>query len=513
MRLAEAEALWASRGGRRPQFVQHDLQADHEGLIRLAEWCARFTPLVGLAGDDSLRLDITGCAHLFGGEAALARRVLLDFRRCGLHVRIGLADTPGAAWAVARYETSTNVRLAESRRRPRAGDERDNTRGSGGDEPRRSSVLNAERDAIRIVPSGAEEAALARLPVAALRLPPETLAMLETLSLRRIGQLLALPRSTRPARFGLEMLQRIDQALGRVPEPIVTVRPQSAVTAHYELPAPTADRGMLESVLSHLISEIVQQLAPRREGVQRLDVCCKDAEGQATTFTVGTVQPTGSAQHLTDLACTQLEQVQLKGDVLSLRLTAESISPLETHQLQLLEGAQSLKQRCALWQLADRLRTRLGQDCVVQPVLCPDPQPERAVEWAGEEREAMNRGTAAERRPLNGRMTKCRMDQSAHSTFEHSGIPTFSHARPLELLPEPEPVSVVCAQERPVRVRRGAREHLVAACCGPERIETGWWRGADSQRDYYRVETAEGMRLWVFRRLREEDWFVHGEFE
>jgi len=573
MRLAEAEGLWtpgALRGSRGPQFAPHDLDADREGLIKLAEWCQRFSPLVGLEGTDCLRIEVTGCAHLFGGEWGLARRVLHDFRRCGLRAQIALADTAGAAWAAARYgkggwhdgkggwhDLRAAMVVAHDTSGGRGWTER--SEGSPGtsaetrtmidhkseisdlrseipedsnssirnlqsairntQSPSPRSQLRWERDAIRIVPPGEQQRAMNTLPVEALRLPVETVSLLHTLSLRCLGQLFDLPRSTLPARFGPELLERIDQALGRISEPIVAVRPQPPVSADWTLPAPTADRCALGNAVSRLIRQVVQRLVPRHEGVQELEVRFRQTDGQATSLIVGTVQPTASWQHLLNLALTQLEQAQLLGEVLSVTVVARSIAPLPCDQPQLLESALPQKNRRALAQLADRLTTRLGRDHVVQPVLHADPQPELAVHW-GEDIRSIGRSAGSRRRPELEREPPGSTRRTAgpnpaarwgDSKFGFQGS-SFS-ARPLQLLPEPEPIDVDCTAGSPVRVTRGGHVHQVATCCGPERIESGWWRGADVQRDYFRVDTAEGLRLWMFRRIEQQDWFLHGEFE
>ena len=184
-------------------------EADAELLERLAAWCERYTPHVAIDrahdhaakdGSGALWLDITGCAHLFGGEAALRQDLLAQLERRGFHARAAIADSPGAAWALARYGT----------------------------------------DDAAIVQPGGSRAALGALPVAALRLAPEQAVMLERLGLARIESLYPLPRQALAARFGEELTTRLDEALGAADEPISPRTP---------LPAHRAQLGFAEPIL------------------------------------------------------------------------------------------------------------------------------------------------------------------------------------------------------------------------------------------------------------------------
>jgi protein ImuB len=155
-----------------------DEAADRQTLENIADWCDRYTPLVGLDLPDGLMLDITGCAHLFGGEAALGRDLLARLTTQGFHARAAVADTAGCAWAVAHYGEAA------------------------------------------LVPPQRMRAVLIPLPTAALRLAPETVAALAEVGLKAVGDLLDLPRAPLAARFGERLVRRIDQALGREDEPI-----------------------------------------------------------------------------------------------------------------------------------------------------------------------------------------------------------------------------------------------------------------------------------------------------
>ena len=169
-----------------PCLIQHDPPADRKLLQALANWSTRYSPLVGMEQADepsALFFDITGCAHLFGGEEQMAALVLCDFERVGYVVRVAVADTLGAAWAAVRFG-----RLI-------------------------SSTKN-QITAPVIIPAGEQRTLLGPLPVAALRLPAKTIDTLHELGIREISQLQGLPRSALPARFGPVVLERLDQTWG-----------------------------------------------------------------------------------------------------------------------------------------------------------------------------------------------------------------------------------------------------------------------------------------------------------
>lgn len=502
MRLAEAEGLAAS-GGRnsaRPRFVPHDFDADAAGLQQLAHWGQRFTPVVGLEPPDSLLLDVTGCGHLFGDEHGLVRQALTELRQRGFAPRLALADTLGLAWGLAHYGSRWT----------------------------------------QIVPPGRRDL-LAPLPVEALRLPPETAAALHELDLRRIAQLLALPRASLPSRFGPELLQRLDQALGEVPEPIVPFRPVEPLAASCVFPEPTADIRTLNVMLERTLAQLLERLALRRAGIQRLEVELDCSPLPPVMLTIGLLLPSADAPHLLDLLQTRLEQTPLSGEVHALHLRALDAPPLDMIQTELLDDGNdpfsrdskrsaphtSVASNPEWTRLVDRLSNRLGKEAVVQPRLIPDPQPERAFRWEpllDARRPPTPRSSISSRPPrppVRGAHPDHREGRGEHcprSPRPGQGLAPLMDApgdRPLRLFAQPEAVQVVsiAPDGPPLRFTSGGRTLHVLRSWGPERIETGWWRGAFIRRDYYRVETTEGRRFWLFRRLREGDWFLHGEFE
>jgi protein ImuB len=339
---------------------------------------------------------------------------------------------------------------------------------------------------------------LSPLPVAALRLPANILDTLQELGIHQIGQLQQLPRSGLPARFGPCVLERLDQALGRIEELIVPVPPCDPIEASWSFEEPTADRAALGSVLRGLVDQIAATLAVRQEGAQRL-VCRLFCTGtEPVCLTIGAVHPTAAAEHLFELVQLQLERLELTAEVLTIELEVLATGPLETHQPELFDSGTNHEQERQLAVLLDRLSSRLGETAVLRPRLHPDPQPEYAT-----------RLVAALAAPIPH--SALRIPHFFVSDYRLISGPAV---RPLCLKPRPLPIVVISIvpEGPPLRFRLLKGEHIVRNSWGPERIETAWWREAAQQRDYYRVETDTGQRFWLFRQTTTGRWFFHGEF-
>ena len=467
MPLAEAQALLGtnarpgSAASLVPHFEPHDPQADREFLESLARWCQRYCPLVGLDESqqpDTLLMEITGCAPLFGGEPALAAQVVRDFHQAGFFARVAIADTIGAAWALVRF---TRQRWPDV-------------------------VLQDDQTGDR----------LDALPLAALRLPPDAVQTLHELGIDTIGRLRSLPRSCLPSRLGRSVLERMDQMAGTLSELIVPVRLAEPVEADWSFEFPTADRVTLEAVFRLLLEQIVEQLAPREQGVQRLACRLFCVAGDPVCLTIGTLRPRAAVPELLELVHLLLEQTALSSEVLRIHIEATGTGRLESEQAELFDGRRQPAHERHLARLVDRLSSRLGRDSVLRPQSVADPQPE----YAGRFEAVLANAPAqcgAPPRPVS------RRDQPG-SSF-----------RPLLLKRRPQPVAVVSVvpDGPPIRFRCDQEEHVVLASWGPERIETGWWRGPQVRRDYYRVETTNGRRFWLFRQQPEAVWFLHGVFE
>ena len=449
-RVVPTEGSLRSTPATHPLLIRHQPADDIQALRELAVRCQRFSPVVGIEEPDSLLLDLTGCAHLFGGERKLSRQVQRCFEQRGFFIKTAIADSIGAAWAVAHFG----------------------------------------RHQTEIVPAGQHESVLRPLPVKALRLTETVIETLAALDIRRIEQLLALPRASLPSRFGPEVIRRLDQASGEVSELITPIRPPEPVVAGREFEHPTGDHRALEVALQQLVEQIVGNLVQRQQGIQRLTVELKGALSEC--FAINFLRPCQSLSHIMELVLTQLERVVLTEKVAGLRVQAVATALLESRQTQLFAADDDPVAQRELAQLVDRMSNRLGKQRVVQSQLCPDPQPEFANRWE----------------PL--------LDENERGNGGSVSPPVLPcSARPLCLQREPQAVEVTSRVPAgpPTYFHWKQTCYTVARYWGPERIETGWHRGRHVRRDYYQVETECGLRFWLFWRIGRADWFLHGEFD
>ena len=517
MPLAEAKALVKNvtqysptvpRSRHSPLLFQlHDPQADRACLEKLAEWCEQFSPLVGLeAGEEpsSLLLDVTGLAGLFGGEGALARRVVDSFRRRGHFVHVAIADTISAAWAVAH-------------------------------------TIPPSHHPSSVVASGKENilTALSPLPLAALRLSEETIQLLHGLGIVQIGQLVKLPRASLVSRFGNGLTQRLDQAFGSREEVITAHRTPHDFSAQWSLDHPTHRRETIEPLLVQLVERVATLLNEHDRSAVQLE--CKlttmpspcslsnlgfpssnfglrpssSCPSATVPLHVGLFQPTANPSHLVKLVRLQLDRLTLPGPVTNVSVQATTTAPLEVQQRELFaDGRSQVERQLAL--LVDRLASRLGDECVMGVRLQADAQPERVSRFVLLARRGK---TKAKRFRVSGFGVP---SPTSNTRYPAAGIPQSTSdtslpaaARPLRLLSPPLSLHVIAVvpDGPPVRFLYENSQYQVVRHWGPERIETGWWRGRSVRRDYYRVETGRGHRFWLFRRLPDGKWFLQGTFE
>ncbi len=442
------------------EIVEADPAADRRLLESLADWCDRYTPLVALDAADGLFLDITGCAHLFGGEKALLDDLLARFFHQGFDVRAGLASTPGAAWATARFRSP------------------------------------------EIVEPGGEERVLEPLPLAALRLEPATVAGLESVGLRNAGSVLRSPRAPLARRFGATLMTRIDQALGRVEEAISPRLPVAPLSVERHLAEPIGLMEDIERLVLLLATSLRADLERRGEGARALQLLLFRVDGVVSRVSVGTSRPLRAPDLIARLFH---ERLAALADALDagygfdlVRLSVLAAASFDMVQTDLAGEVYGNDEDLALF--ADRVGARLGADVVQKPVLVASHVPERAVA-------AM---------PFAAASGAAMPARAMHS-------PPATQERPIRLLAHPEPVEVVAAEMPegpPARFRWRRVLYDVVRAEGPERVAPEWWREeADAPtRDYFRVEDGAGRRFWLFRRGfygtgdTGPRWFMQGLF-
>ena len=516
MALADARALFPSL--RVSQAAPED---DWQALKRLSGTLLRYTPWVaidplggkdsasgqigglmgglmgGLGGDAGLWLDVSGCAHLFGGEQALLADLTGRLEGIGFRARAAMAPTPGAAWALARFSEARFAAAPET----------------GG-----------------LAPGGGRGALaldLAPLPVAALRITGTAAEALERVGLRRIGDLLQMPRGPLARRFGRAVLERLDQALGTTDEPISPHRNNALIHARRVFAEPIARTEDIEAAVGGLLTDIAAGLETAGQGARRLDLTLYRVDNSAQRVRIGTARPVRDAAHLARLFRDKMEDFDAGFGVEVMALVAAETAPLALRQRELTGSLSnnptnklsSMSADEAAARLVDRLAGRLGPDKVTRLHPHASHVPERAS------REIPVLGD----KNLGG-------EKEQPAALETPGIsdlwrgPPRRGPRPIRLLAQPMAIEVMAPvpDGPPVMFRWRRRQHKVTNAEGPERIAPEWWQrrnrlppGATTlehgTRDYYRIEDTDGKRYWLYREGlyrpdRAPQWYLHGFF-
>jgi protein ImuB len=512
MPLAEAQALVRGLAS-----AVYDPVADRRALEKLAEACERFSPRVAIEeGDEpeSLLLDITNLEHLWGSEAELVDQVKEFFTKRGYRVRLAVAETVGAAWAAAHFERAGDPPLGQTGCRVPASSPTENCKLQNDHGKLQISSPSATNWQFRAPPEGWScnlKFAISSLPVKALRIDDDSAALFHELGVETIDQLHSLPRAGLAARFGNELLHRLDQLTGLGREIIEPHRGLAPLEASHVLEEPTSDRFVLMHVLRQLVTELSQQLVARDQGAVLLICLLRCTNKQVVPLRVGLLQPSATARQLLELIELHLETVKLPDEIDRVETRAAVVGRLGERQRELFADRWSSDPH-QLALLVNRLSSRLGEERVLRAKLRASPVPERAVEWrpvSGLRTKDLKRKDMETRRQGD----KEKSWKSNSPCLPLSLSPCLS-SRPLLLYPEAYPIEVTCvAPDGPPQfVWLENRRERVVHCFGPERIETLWWRGPSVRRDYYRVALESGVHWWIFRQLVDGDWFVHGVF-
>lgn len=309
--LADAQAILPG-----VVLVPEDAAGDAVMLGRLALWCLRFTPLVGVEAQDGLLLDITGVAHLFGGEAALRAEVLGRLARLGLTARGAVAGAPGTALALVRA-------------------------GSGG-----------------VVAAGEEAAAARPLSLAALRLEPRLVSALHGLGLRDVGSVAAQPRPGLVRRFGTGLARALEEALGQAARPISPIRPPPEMQVAQDFADPVVTREGIEAALGLLLEALCRALREAGRGARRMLLRAHRVDGAVQEVAIGTGLATRDPKHLVRLFHGKLERLEPDCGYDRITLEAPGTDPLTGVQESLGTAGRAARQ-AELAQLLDRLSQRL----------------------------------------------------------------------------------------------------------------------------------------------------------
>lgn len=439
--LADAKAVFPSlqHFDDKPGLVQQLLQ-------RIAEWCIRFTPYAMVDPYGGILLDATGCTHLWNGEKEYITDIINRITEKGFLAKAAIADTIGCAWGMTRFGRSP------------------------------------------IIENGKQYEALLPLPPEALRLDEDIAQRLRKLGLQQIKNFISIPRSALRRRFGPQLLQRIDQALGREEELITPVIPPEPY--HERLPCmePITRREGIDIALQKLLEQLCQRLQKENKGLRTATFKGYRIDGKTTSISISTNRPSYNVKHLFHLFGIKLDNIApgmgIELFVLEANHTEDHIPPQE----EFWKRSGPLED-IRISELIDRLTGKLGPDVIHRYLPDEHHWPERSYK----------KTTALTEKPATAWKT--------------------DKPRPLHLLPVPEQVDVTAPvpDYPPMSFRHKGRHHRIVKADGPERIEQEWWIQEGLHRDYYAVEDEEGHRYWLFRsghydQDKKDQWFLHGYF-
>ncbi len=490
-----------------PALVTYPADPAAEALFlsNLRRWAGRFSPWVAEHAPASLMVDLTGCAHLFGGEAALMDQAAEDCADLGLTVRLGLADTPGAAWALARYAgrlpeiTRSGDAIEQEARatRARAVKRRHWERGGAAPGPAAPDTPTG-----RIAAPGQLREALAPLPLAALRLPPETIEQLSRLGLRQVEDLMTLPRAGLSRRFGLGVLRRLDQALGVEREPVGPARPRVSFAVRLTFPDPIGLRDDILAGIDRLLPVLAEKLRVKGRGARRIRLSALCNDHRTEVIEIGLARALSDPAQIRPLLALKVDQIDPGFGIDTLRLEALLTEPVYDRQHRGPPEFSATPTRASAAEAFSDLLSRLGTRVGLEEIIRLHPAESHIPE-------------------------KSALILAAVYSEPAGPWPQRATPRPLILFTAPEPVTVPEGGGRPSRLRWRRRDLVVTAATGPERLAPEWWLDdpawRSGVRDYWQVEVeveggpegGGGARLWLFQAHGGEisgGWFCHGEF-
>jgi protein ImuB len=416
-------------------------------LNKIANWCIRYTNIVAVDPPDGLIMDVTGCAHLWGGEMLYIKDINFRLKKRGYDVRATMADSIGAAWAIAHFGDSTPI-----------------------------------------IESGRQMNALLALPPAALRLEINTIDRLHKLGLHQVRNFISMPRSALRRRFGIDLLLKLDRALGHEEEPVIGVQPIAPWRERLPCLEPIVTATGIEIALQRLLEMICTRLQQKGLGIRKAIFTGFRVDGKLEKIEIGTHRATSNANHLYKLFEDKISTIAPDLGIDLFMIEALKTDKCLSRQEKLWDTKAGLE-NAGLAELMDRLTNRFGASPIRRYLPAEHYLPEKSFIESVSLNEAPT--------------THWKIDRP----------------RPLQLLSRPQPIEVTAPipDYPPMLFRYQGIIHKIKKADGPERIEQEWWIQDGPHRDYYAVEDEEGNRYWLFRsgHYREDKitkWFIHGFF-
>lgn len=472
-------------------------QAEAAFLTSLRRWAGKYSPWVSEEPPASLAIDLTGCAHLFGGEHAVLEEVEADCAALGLTVHAGIADTIGAAWALARYAgqpvqmTRTGDAVDQEARATRARATKRRNWERGGPPPQLAAQGNR---AARIAPPGQTRTVLAPLPIAALRLQSDEITGLTRVGLRKIGDLVGTPRAALARRFGKDVVRRLDQAMGVDPEPVSPARPPMHFAVRMTLPEPIGLESDILAGIDRLLPRLSDMLRQKQRGARRIRMQAFRSDQTMQWLEIGLARPSADPERIRPLLAMKLGDIDAGFGIDILRLEAHVTEPIHAHQHKghldaAADATARLTADTGIDDLIGKVGARIGLDMITRLHPADSNIPEKTS------------------KALAAAWSEPALDWVKPAT-----------ARPLVMW-RPEPVSADETPALPVNFRWRRRDLTTAQAMGPERISPEWWLDdpdwRSGVRDYWQVTTTSGERLWMYFAhggTMSRGWFCQGMF-
>ena len=459
---------------------------------------------------EALICDVTGVSHLYDGEAGLCRAIQLQLLRYGLRCRIAVADTVASAWAFSRF-----------------------------------GWMNASTSTC-IVSGHCSPEFLGQWPIESLRIFPDAYVNLKRLGIDSLEELFSLPRNSLVSRFGKDLVLQIARILGEVDEPLNVHCPSSENKVLCELEYPTKDLSLLQHRVHGLVERLCAMLMEMQQGALRIDLMFKLVNQQSVKLELGLFSPTVDVSQVAGLINQKLEAVRFVDLVDKIEMLSTLTGPLRMIQNDLFEQSHSSSwaegvNDVELNRFVNALGGRLGRDSVVSISRTKDPLPENAFQTTnllGMQKKRLSARFSDDKKSSVGGSFSNRTDESGleeskndvSSSLVHRPSPDDPMRRPTTLLSQPLRLCVATSSKRfvqklqsnvlPNQIQLAGKTYSIIRSWGPERIETGWWRGPCVRRDYYRVELDDGQWWWIFRAFpaseatdRRSWWMLHGYFD
>ena len=449
------------------QVFDADEPADAKLLSDVADWCDRFTPLVALNAPHGLFLDVSGCAHLFGGEAAMMRTVCASLERQGFEVNAAIASTPVCARTLSRV-----------------------TKG-------------------RIVAEGDEAKAVNALPVWTLGADETITRGLRRAGLKTIGDVASRAPHEITARFGVDFISVLQQALGQNDAPISPRKPLPDYMVEKRFAEPISTDCVIAAALSSLAQMLIAAMDRAGKGARMLEASFFRTDGAVRSISVQTGQPVTKPGFIDRLFRERLDAL---ADPLDpgfgfdlIRLSASRTEIVVQEQRDFDTRSQDNDEIAAL---IDRIAARIGGKRVIVHLPQDTHIPERATIAAS----AQHHLAAA-----------------THAAWPER-VDSEPPLRPLQLFERPEEIKVIAdfPHGPPAQFNWRRAQHRIARVEGPERIAMEWWTQSPGTnpienkeartRDYFRIEDGEGCRFWLYREgiydreVTTFRWFIQGVF-